>query len=125
MLGYPYWFFFEWMAPIIEFFALIFFLFYIIFSTPNWPFVILLFTFVYTFAVSLSIWAVLFEEMTYHKYEKKRDVLKLIGTAFLEPFFFHPLTLAWAIKGNWDYLRGKRGWGVMDREGFSDSSSTA
>ncbi len=125
MLGYPYWFFFEWLAPIIEFFALIFFLFYIIFSTPNWPFVILLFTFVYTFAVSLSIWAVLFEEMTYHKYEKKRDVLKLIGTAFLEPFFFHPLTLVWAIKGNWDYLRGKRGWGAMDREGFRDSSSTA
>ncbi len=123
LLGYPYWFFFEWLAPIIEFFALLFFLFYVIFSTPNWPFVILLFTFVYTFAVSLSIWAVLFEEMTYHKYERKRDVLKLIGTAFFEPFFFHPLTVAWAIKGNWDYLRGKKAWGKMDREGFKDSSA--
>lgn len=123
LLGYPYWFFFEWLAPIIEFLALIFFLFYIIFSVPNWPFFLLLFVFVYTYAVSLSIWAVLFEEMTYHKYEKKRDVLKLIGTAFLEPFFFHPLTVAWAIKGNWDYLFGKKGWGKMDREGFKDSSS--
>jgi len=123
LLGYPYWFFFEWLAPIIEFLALIFFLFYIIFSVPNWPFFLLLFVFVYTYAVSLSIWAVLFEEMTYHKYEKKRDVLKLIGTAFLEPFFFHPLTVAWEIKGNWDYLFGKKGWGKMDREGFKDSSS--
>ncbi len=123
MLGYPYWFFFEWLAPIIEFFALVFFIFLIIFGSPNWPFAILLFAFVYTFAVSLSVWAILFEEMTYHKYEKKRDVLKLIGTAFLEPFLFHPLTVVWAIKGNWDYLRGKRGWGKMDREGFSDSSS--
>ena len=123
MLGYPYWFFFEWLAPIIEFFSLVFFIFLIIFGSPNWPFAILLFAFVYTFAVSLSVWAILFEEMTYHKYEKKRDVLKLIGTAFLEPFLFHPLTVVWAIKGNWDYLRGKRGWGKMDREGFSDSSS--
>jgi poly-beta-1,6-N-acetyl-D-glucosamine synthase len=122
ILSYPYWFFFEWLAPVIEFFALLFFLFYIIFSTPNWPFVILLFTFVYTFAVSLSIWAVLFEEMTYHKYEKKRDVLKLIGTAFLEPFLYHPLTVIWAIKGNWDYLRGRKGWGSMDREGFKDNT---
>lgn len=122
MLGYPYWFFFEWLAPIVEFFALLFFILYVIFSTPNWPFVILLFTFVYTFAVSLSIWAILFEEMTFHKYERKRDVFKLIGTAFLEPFFYHPLTVMWAIKGNWDYIRGKKGWGKMDREGFKDSS---
>ncbi len=123
LLGYPYWFFFEWLAPIVEFLAIIFFLMYIIFSTPNWPFAILLFIFVYTFAVSLSVWAVLFEEMTFHKYERKRDVLKLIGTAFLEPFFFHPLTVIWAIKGNWDYLRGRKGWGKMDREGFRDNSS--
>ena len=125
MLGYPYWFFFEWFAPVIEFFAFMFFIFYVIFGNPNWPFVILLFSFVYTFAVSLSVWAVLFEEMTFHKYEKKRDVLKLIGTAFLEPFLFHPLTVAWAIKGNWDYLRGKRGWGKMVREGFKDSSASS
>jgi poly-beta-1,6-N-acetyl-D-glucosamine synthase len=59
--------------------------------------------------------------MTFHKYEKKRDVLKLIGTAFLEPLFFHPLTVVWAIKGNWDFLRGKRGWGKMEREGFYSS----
>ncbi len=123
MLGYPYWFFFEWLAPIIEFFALIFFIFYVIFGSPNWPFFILLFIFVYTFSVSLSIWAVLFEEMTFHKYEKKRDVLKLIGTAFLEPFLFHPLTVLWAIKGNWDYLLGDKGWGKMDREGFNNKDS--
>ena len=122
MLGYPYWFFFEWLAPIIEFFALSFFIIYAIFGSPNWPFVLLLFGFVYTFAVSLSVWAVLFEEMTFHKYERKRDVLKLIGTAFLEPFLFHPLTVAWAIRGNFDYLRGKKGWGKMDREGFKDRS---
>jgi poly-beta-1,6-N-acetyl-D-glucosamine synthase len=123
MLAYPYWLFFEWLAPVIEFFALMFFIWFVIFSSPNWPFVALLFTFVYTFAVSLSVWAVLFEEMTYHKYERKRDVLKLIGTAFLEPFLYHPLTVIWAIKGNWDFLRGKTGWGIMDREGFKDSSA--
>jgi poly-beta-1,6-N-acetyl-D-glucosamine synthase len=37
---------------------------------------------------------------------------------------YHPMTVLWAIKGNWDYLRGKKGWGKMDREGFRDNSKT-
>lgn len=118
IFGYTYWFFFEWLTPIFEFFGISFFILYAIFSTPNWPFAILLFSFVYTFAVSLTVWAVLFEEMTYHKYKKKRDVLRLIGTAFLEPFLYHPLTLVWAIKGNWSFLKGQKSWGKMDRKGF-------
>ncbi len=129
IFGYTYWFFFEWLTPIFEFFGISFFILYAIFSTPNWPFAILLFSFVYTFAVSLTVWAVLFEELTYHKYEKKRDVLRLIGTAFLEPFLYHPLTLVWAVKGNWSFLTGQKSWGKMDRKGFgtkknSDSSAT-
>ena len=120
MLGYPYWFFFEWLAPLVEFFGLLYFLILAILGIPNWPFFLLLLAFVYTFAVSLSTWAVLFEEMTFHKYEKRRDVLKLIGTAFLEPFFYHPLTVMWAVKANFDYFTGKKGWGKMEREGFSN-----
>jgi cellulose synthase/poly-beta-1,6-N-acetylglucosamine synthase-like glycosyltransferase len=38
MLGYPYWFFFEWLAPIIEFFAFLFFIGYIIFSNTELAF---------------------------------------------------------------------------------------
>ncbi len=124
MLGYPYWFFFEWLAPLVEFFGLLYFLILAILGIPNWPFFLLLFAFVYTFAVSLSTWAVLFEEMTFHKYQKRRDVLKLIGTAFLEPFFYHPLTVIWAVKANFDYFTGKKGWGKMEREGFNNGRQT-
>ncbi len=124
MLGYPYWFFFEWLAPMVEFLGLTYFILFVVFSSPNWPFVILLFTFVYTFAVSLSVWAVLFEEMTFHKYERKKDVLKLIGTAFLEPFFYHPLTVFWSLKGNFDFMRGKKNWGKMERKGFNNSNNS-
>jgi hypothetical protein len=41
-----------------------------------------------------------------------------LGTALLEPFFYHPRTVWWAIRGNFDYLRGVRSWGNMEREGF-------
>ena len=119
MLGYPYWLVFEYLAPIIEFFGILWFIFLAVTGRLNWPFFLLLTGFVYFFAVSLSIWSVLFEEITFHKYEKRRDVLKLIGTAFLEPVFYHPMVMLMNVKGNLDKLMRKNTWGTMERRGFS------
>lgn len=118
LMGYPYWMFFEWLAPIIEFIGILWFIFLALSGRLNWNFFLLLLGFVYFFAVSLSVWAILFEEITFHKYEKKRDVLKLIGTAFLEPISFHPLVMLMTIKGNLDKLFNRNTWGMMERKGF-------
>jgi cellulose synthase/poly-beta-1,6-N-acetylglucosamine synthase-like glycosyltransferase len=118
LLGYPYWLMFEYLAPIIEFFGILWFTFLAITGRLNWPFFLLLLGFVYFFAVSLSIWSVLFEEITFHKYDKRKDVLKLIGTAFLEPILYHPLVMLMSIKGNIDKLLKRNTWGKMEREGF-------
>jgi len=117
LLGYPYWFFFEWMAPLIAFSGFIYTIYLIARDALNWPFYLLLFVFVYSFAVSLSTWAVLFEEITFHKYNRKRDVFKLIGVALIEPFFY-PVHTYFAIIGNLEALRGKKGWGSAERSGF-------
>jgi biofilm PGA synthesis N-glycosyltransferase PgaC len=118
LLGYPYWFFFEWLAPLLAFSGFIYSIYLVVTNSINWPFYLLLFLFVYTFAVSLSIWAILFEEITYHKYKKKRDVLKLLIAALLEPFFY-PMHTYFAVRGNLEVLRGKKGWGKAVRKGFS------
>jgi poly-beta-1,6-N-acetyl-D-glucosamine synthase len=117
LMGYPYWFFFEWMAPLVAFAGFIYTIYLIIRDSLNWPFYLLLFVFVYSFAVCLSTWAILFEEITFHKYKKKRDVLKLIGIALLEPFFY-PVHTYFAVRGNLEALRGKKGWGTAERSGF-------
>ena len=121
MLGYPYWLLFEYLAPIIEFLGILWFIFLVIIGRLNWPFFLLLFGFVYFFAVSLSSWAVPFEEITFHKYEKRRDVLRLVGTAFLEPLFYHPLVMLMTIKGNIDKILNRNKWGKMERKGFKKS----
>ena len=121
LLGYPYWLIFEYLAPIIEFLGILWFLFLVITGRLNWPFFLLLLGFVYFFAVSLSIWSVLFEEITFHKYERRRDVLYLVLTAFLEPLFYHPLVMLMSIKGNIDKLLNRNKWGKMDRKGFTKS----
>jgi poly-beta-1,6-N-acetyl-D-glucosamine synthase len=121
VLGYPYWLIFEYLAPIIEFLGILWFIFLVITGRLNWPFFLLLLGFVYFFAVSLSIWSVLFEEITFHKYERRRDVLYLVFTAFLEPLFYHPLVMLMSIKGNIDKLLNRNKWGKMDRKGFTET----
>jgi len=117
MLGYPYWFFFEWLSPLIAFGGFIYTIILILTSGINWPFYLLLFVFVYSFAVFLTTWAILFEEITFHKYKRKRDVFKLIATAFIEPFFY-PVHTYFAVRGNIETLRGKTSWGTAERSGF-------
>ena len=52
-------------------------------------------------------------------------IVKLIVTSWLEPFFYHPFTVYWAIRGNIDYfIRKKKGWGKMTREGFSKKAES-
>lgn len=118
MLSIPYWFIFEYLAPIIEFFGILFTLVFVFMGILNFKYFLLFFTFVYSFAVMFSVLTLLTEEYTYHQYPKPRDFRKLLLAAMLEPFYFHPFTVYAAIVGNWEKLVGTKGWGDMTRTGF-------
>jgi hypothetical protein len=80
---------------------------------------ITLFLLIYAFAIMYSTAAILFEELSFHQYKKKRDIIRLLGTAFIEPIIIHPLTVYYAIRGNLDLMTGVRNWGEMKRTGFA------
>ncbi len=120
MLSFPYWVFFEWLAPLIQIFGLVYTVLLLIFNEPNWHFYFYMLILIYAFAVTFSTYAILFEELTFHRYKKKRDVLRIFLVAWLEPFFYNPMLVWFALKGNWDYfVLKKSGWGKMQRKGFS------
>lgn len=119
MISYPYWFFFEFLAPIIEFFGMVFFIVFSIAGLTNWHFFFGLLAFVFSFGFLYSTFAILMEILTYNQYKRRKDVLKLILTAFLEPFIFHPFVVWSAVMGNIDLLRKKNSWGEMTRIGFA------
>ncbi len=125
LLSYPYWFFFEWLAPILECLGILAFVGLAAFGYINWEFSLILFLMVYFFAITLSTIAVLFEEMSYQQYTKGRDLFKLLGMALLEPIMYHPLTVYWSIRGNIDKLTGKKAWGTMTRTGFKSKTKQA
>lgn len=118
MLGYPYWLVFEWMAPIIEITGIIYFIVIAILGEPNWPFFFVLLFFVYFFSVTYSLWAFIFEEFSYHRYEKPSDILKVATTVLIEPFLYHPFILFSSIQANIDMLRRRKSWGRIKRSKF-------
>lgn len=119
LVSYPFWFFFEWLAPIIEFLGICYTIFLAFFGIINWDFFLLMCALVYSFAIFFSVFALLLEEVTYHAYHRKRDIAILFFTAMIEPFIFHPFVVYSAIRGNIDYLRGKKSWDKLARKGFS------
>lgn len=119
MVSYPFWFFFEWLAPIVEFVGILYFLLSIALGQVNWSFVLLILGFVFVFALTFSTYSILFEELTYHRYRKKREIFKMIIASWIEPFFYHPFVLYFSLKGNYDFFINKKsGWGQMERKGF-------
>lgn len=120
LMGYPYWFFFEWLAPILEVTGYVYMLYLILFGSINWPFFLFLFAFAYLFGVSFSIYAILYEELTYHKYEKVSQILHLMVIAFFEPISYHYCSVYFSIRGNISYLMGNKTWGKMERKGFKE-----
>lgn len=119
MLSVPYWTLFEFLAPAIEFIGLVITALFVIFGLLNWHFFLLLLLFVYSFAVFFSVIALYSEERTYHKYPKQIDFFKLLMAAFIEPIYFHPLTVYAALVGYKEKIMGTKGWGEMTRKGFT------
>lgn len=118
-VSYPYWFFFEFLAPIVEFTGFVVFLIFAFLGLMDWQFFAALLLFIYSFAAVFSVFAILMEVMTYNQYKKRREIASLMLTALVEPIFFHPFTVWSAVKGNIDLLRKKKSWGEMSRQGFA------
>ncbi|WP_373518372.1 glycosyltransferase [Pricia sp.] len=123
LLSYPYWFFYEWLAPLMEFFGFFTVLFFAYVGILNWDFFIAITVTIYLFSVMFSFYAILWEVYSYNEYKKTKDILILMFCALVEPLFFHPIVVWSAVRGNCKKLfRVKAGWGSQVRKGFAQAS---
>lgn len=125
MLSYPYWFFFEMCAPVIEFFGFVCFFIFAAFGLLDWGFFFSYLLFIVSFGYLYSAFAILMEVITYNQYKRRTDILILMLTALTEPFYFHPFVVWSAIKGYIDYIRKKKAWGEMTRQGFAQKTTAS
>lgn len=123
MLSYPYWFFFELCAPLIEFFGLACFLVFVWNGFIAWDQFFSFFLFIVCFGYLYSSFAILMEVFTFNQYKRRIDILRLLLTGMTEPFYYHPFVVWSAIKGFGDLLKKKKGWGEMTRQGFAQKKN--
>ncbi|MEM1336378.1 MAG: glycosyltransferase [Bacteroidota bacterium] len=120
LISYPYWFFYEWLSPLLEFFGFITVVLFWYLGILNWNFFLALTAMIYTFSVMFSFYAVIWEVLTYNQYRKSSDMLKLGLCAVIEPFVFHPVVTWASVRGNYKKLMGRKaGWGQQVRKGLS------
>jgi len=67
----------------------------------------------------VSVAAVALEELSFRRYPKVTDLLRLAAYGVLENFGYRQLATWWRIVGIVDYFKGKQGWGTMKRKGFA------
>ncbi|MEM6829871.1 MAG: glycosyltransferase [Bacteroidota bacterium] len=124
ILSYPFWLFFEWLAPFVEGFGLIYTFSHLFFGTISWKYFLGFTILVYFFSLFISTFTLYTEEISFHKYKGVKSQLKLFLAAVLEPFIFHPRNTWWSLKGHWDLLKGIKSWGEMTREGFAQNTKS-
>ncbi|NCX95804.1 MAG: glycosyltransferase family 2 protein, partial [Chitinophagia bacterium] len=126
MIVYPYSFFFELIAPIIEFTGVLYYIYIIITNQINWGYAVILLIFVYTYSVMISTIAVLWDQITFKYYKVPSDVLRLCLMVFVEMLLYHPLIVIFSLRGYFFYLTNqKHVWGAMTRKGFQKSQSAS
>lgn len=123
MLSYPYWFFFEMLAPLVEFFGFIAFIIMACAGMIEWDTFFALLLFIISFGYMYSAFAVYMEVTTYNQYKRRSEIVKLLLTALTEPFNFHPFIVWSGVQGYINIIKKKKAWGEMTRQGFQKVST--
>jgi cellulose synthase/poly-beta-1,6-N-acetylglucosamine synthase-like glycosyltransferase len=119
LLAMPYYVIFEAMGPVIELTGYVVTALAIPFGLLDWRFAQLFFLAAVVYSSLLSVAAVALEELSFRRYPKVVDLLRLVAYGVLENFGYRQLTTWWRLVGVVDYFRGRKGWGTMKRRGFA------
>ncbi len=119
LIGYPYFFFFEMLGPVVEFGGYLFVLISFYFNWISGHFVFIFFITLVLYGIIISTFSILLEELTYSKYPKPKHLLQLFLAAIIENFGYRQMTVFWRFVATIEYLLGKRKWGKMKKKGFS------
>ncbi|MCX6551023.1 MAG: glycosyltransferase family 2 protein [Acidobacteria bacterium] len=114
----PYYVLFEGIGPIIELFGYVFTILAVAFGLINWTFAVLLFLSAVVYGAMISLASVILEEVSFRRYPRLGDLLRLAFYGVLENFGYRQMATWWRVRGVFRFLNGERGWGDMTRKGF-------
>lgn len=122
LVALPYFWLFELIAPLLELVGLVFISLGLLLGVTSANYVLMFMTVAYGYAILVTLFAMVIEELTFHKYSRWSELSALLLAAVLENIGYRQATAWWRLEGWWASLRGKKQvWGTMTRQGFSET----
>ena len=125
MIAMPFYAFGEMLAPVVEVTGYVATAVGLAFGIVNVSFALLFVLVAWGYGMLLSLWAVVLEEVSFRRYRRLGDLLRLLLFATLENFGYRQCTVWWRLKAFGNVLRGVHAWGDMTRKGFGKTSVAA
>ncbi len=125
LVVFPFNFIFEFLAPIIEFLGIIWFIVLIIKGDVNWPMAGYIFLYSYFFGIAVGNMVLLLDNFIQRQYHSFREVFSVWVIILLEPFIYHPLLVYFSLRGYYNFFTSKQmEWGTMTRQGFNTTKTS-
>jgi len=124
MAAMPYFLIFEALSPLVEAAGYVFTVVAFALGWIDWRFAEMLFLVAVCYGALISVAAVILEEVSFRRYPRLTDLLRLCVFGIIENFGYRQITLWWRLRGTVDFLRGRAEWGAMRRQGFEATDST-
>jgi hypothetical protein len=121
LIAMPFFTFGETLAPLVEVMGYVITVGGLLLGAVNVDFALLFVLVAWGYGMLLSIWAVVLEEVSFRRYRRFGDLLRLLIYATFENFGYRQRTVWWRLKAFWSVFRQKQAWGEMTRKGFESS----
>ncbi|MEJ6950747.1 glycosyltransferase family 2 protein [Natronospora cellulosivora (SeqCode)] len=118
LAAFPFFFFVEFLGPIIEGIGYIALALTFILGIGGREIALLFILTAILMGILVSTFSLLFEELSFRKYKRSKDMIKLFLYGVLENFGYRQLHTFWRIQGIWDLIRKKGSWGTQNRKSF-------
>jgi cellulose synthase/poly-beta-1,6-N-acetylglucosamine synthase-like glycosyltransferase len=118
LFGYPAFLFAEVLGPLVEGFGYVIVPLAFAIGAADLSFVLMYFGITVGVGVFLSWFGILSEVWSFRRYDRPKQVIRLLGMGIIENFGFRQWKTLIAWRGLYEYIRGDTSWGEMQRSGF-------
>ena len=112
----------EMLAPLVEVFGYVIIVAGLIAGVVNVSFALLFILVAWGYGMLLSLWAVVLEEVSFHRYRRLGDLVRLVLFATLENFGYHQCGVWWRLGAFFTPRGRKHVWGEMTHRGFETAT---
>lgn len=119
LIGFPYILVADVLGPLLEVAGYILIPVLWAFGMVSWEIFLAFLALTFVFGVFISVGSLILEELELHRYPKPVHLVWLTLAAVAENFGYRQINNFWRIAGYWQFLRGAKEWGHMERRGFA------